>query len=302
MSDSIKKPIVSVVIPTYNHARYLDRALQSVFDQTYTNWEIIVVDNHSTDNTAEIVNKFSCRRLTYLKINNNGIIAASRNAALSKAKGEWVAFLDSDDRWMKDKLQVCMESVSHETDFIYHNLKIDNNSSGYNTRKTLKSWKLKAPILLDLLVNGNAIANSSVVVRKKFLYEIDGLNEEPQLVGSEDYNTWLRIALLTDKFTYIRRILGYYLMHDDAISKKDMSISSRVAVKEFLLKLSSRNKLKVEGRLKYISGIYNYRNGNYVQAKNDFLFSLRHSKLRFSFRSLLILMAFFLKKYLYLIK
>ena len=92
MNDSIKNPLVSVVIPTYNHARYLDRALQSVLDQTYKNWEIIVVDNHSTDNTAEIVNKFSGNRLTYLKLNNNGIIAASRNAALSKARGDWVAY------------------------------------------------------------------------------------------------------------------------------------------------------------------------------------------------------------------
>jgi len=296
MSDSIKKPIVSVVIPTYNHARYLDQALQSVFDQTYTNWEIIVVDNHSTDNTTEIVNKYSSLSLTYLKLNNNGIIAASRNAALSKARGEWVAFLDSDDRWMKDKLQVCIESVSQETDFIYHDLKIDTNSSRYNARKTLKSWKLKVPILLDLLVNGNAIANSSVVVRKKFLHEIGGLNEEPELVASEDYNAWLRIALLTDKFTYIERILGYYLIHDDAVSKKDMSISSRVAVNEFLPKLSSRNKLKVEGRLRYISGIYNYNNGNYQKANNDLFFSLRHSNLRFSLRSFLVLAVIFFKK------
>ena len=82
-----------------------------------------------------------------------------------------------------------------------------------------------------------------------------------------------------------------------------MSISSRVAVKEFLPKLSSRNKLKVEGRLRYISGIYNYSNGNYEKARNDLLFSLSHSKLRFSLRSFLVLaVIFFLKKYLYLIK
>ena len=82
-----------------------------------------------------------------------------------------------------------------------------------------------------------------------------------------------------------------------------MSISSRVAVKKFISKLSSRNKLKVEGRLRYISGIYNYNNGNYIQAKNDFLFSLCNSKLRFSLRSLCILaIIFFLKDDSYLIK
>ena len=68
-------PLVSVVIPTYNHARYLGRALQSVLDQTYVNWEAIVIDNHSTDNTDEVMASFANTRITYLKIHNNGVIA-----------------------------------------------------------------------------------------------------------------------------------------------------------------------------------------------------------------------------------
>jgi glycosyltransferase involved in cell wall biosynthesis len=96
MNDNAS-PLVSVVIPTYNHARYLGRALQSVLDQTYKNWEAIVIDNHSTDNTAELIASFADQRITYLKIHNNGVIAASRNAGIRAAKGEWLAFLDSDD-------------------------------------------------------------------------------------------------------------------------------------------------------------------------------------------------------------
>ena len=90
-------PLVSVVIPTYNHARYLARALQSVLDQTYTNWEAIVIDNHSTDNTDEVMASFADSRITLLKIHNNGVIAASRNIGIRAANSEWITFLDSDD-------------------------------------------------------------------------------------------------------------------------------------------------------------------------------------------------------------
>ncbi len=110
-------PLVSVVIPTYNHARYLVRALESVLNQTFTNWEAIVIDNHSTDNTDEVMESFSDPRISYLKIHNNGIIAASRNAGIRVAKGEWIAFLDSDDWWTQDKIMKCLvkAGVSYES-------------------------------------------------------------------------------------------------------------------------------------------------------------------------------------------
>ena len=111
-------PLVSVVIPTYNHARYLRRALQSVIDQTYTNWEVIVIDNYSKDSTDGVMASFTDPRIVYLKIHNNGVIAASRNVGIRKAKGDWIAFLDSDDFWTADKLQACCELMTKLTLFI----------------------------------------------------------------------------------------------------------------------------------------------------------------------------------------
>src|SRR4051812_44716056 len=99
-------PLVSVVIPTYNHAQFLGRALGSVIAQTYTNWEAIVVDNHSQDDTDAVVASQSDPRIKLLKIHNNGVIAASRNKAMREARGEWIAFLDSDDAWYPEKLAV----------------------------------------------------------------------------------------------------------------------------------------------------------------------------------------------------
>ena len=133
-----KKFLISIVIPTYNHGTYLKRALQSVLDQTYLNWEAIVIDNHSTDDTAEIMTNFNDQRIKYLKIHNNGVIAASRNAGINIAKGEWIAFLDSDDWWTEDKLEICFKNINDEIDLVYHDLEIKYAHPRFLGRKKLK--------------------------------------------------------------------------------------------------------------------------------------------------------------------
>jgi glycosyltransferase involved in cell wall biosynthesis len=270
------RPLVSVIIPTYNHARYLGRALQSVVDQTYVNWEVIVIDNHSTDNTDELVASFSDPRITYLKIHNNGIIARSRNKGINIAKGEWIAFLDSDDWWAVEKLQILFESISENVDLIYHDLEVVNDHPRFFSRKKIKSWQVKTPALMNLLLEGNCIGNSSVVVRKSLLEQIGGLNESPEVIAAEDYNTWLRIAQLTDQFLYLPRRLGYYFIHDQGMSQKDMSIPARHAVDEFISMLSASQRLKLEANFRYTTGRFNYLAGNYSDTKDDLLFAMKN--------------------------
>ena len=106
-----KSPFFSVVIPTYNCADFLKRALSSVFVQTYQNFEVIVVDNSSTDNTEDVLNSFDDKRLTVKNVNNNGIIAHSRNKGIKNAIGDWIAFLDSDDVWNSDKLMKVKNAI-----------------------------------------------------------------------------------------------------------------------------------------------------------------------------------------------
>ena len=104
-------PLISVVIPTYNHAEFLKVAISSVLAQTYQNFEIVIVDNHSNDHTREVVVSFSDDRIHLHKINNNGIIAASRNLGIDHAEGDWIAFLDSDDYWYPTRLQCLVDSM-----------------------------------------------------------------------------------------------------------------------------------------------------------------------------------------------
>jgi len=103
MSNS-SESLISVIIPTYNQSRYLGRAIKFIYDQTYGNWKAIIVDNHSTDDTCDDVKKFDDPRVSYLKIHNQGTIAAFRNMGINVAKGNWLAFLDSDDWWSVGKL------------------------------------------------------------------------------------------------------------------------------------------------------------------------------------------------------
>jgi len=287
-------PQVSVVIPTYNHAHYLARALQSVLDQSYTNWEVIVIDNHSADNTDEVLQSFTDPRISFLKIHNNGVIAASRNAGIRAAKGEWVAFLDSDDWWERNKLQVCFDSIDGKIDFVYHELDLVRESPQLFGKKTIGSWQVKPSVLVDLMVRGNAIPTSSVLVKKRLLDEIGGMNESADMVASEDYNAWLKIAGLTDRFLYVPKVLGSYTLHSQGVSKKDMSVSERHATNEFVSLLNERQRMKFEANLKYKKGRFCYLAGDYSVAKENLLFVMRHGQSKFFLKSLYMVGAVYL--------
>ena len=102
----------SIILPTYNRAStFLKEAIDSVFNQDYKNWELIIIDNNSSDNTLELIKKYNSEKISIYSINNNGIIAKPRNLGIKKSKGDYIAFLDSDDYWYKNKLQKCINAI-----------------------------------------------------------------------------------------------------------------------------------------------------------------------------------------------
>ena len=107
----MEKPFFSVVIPTFNQAIYLEKAVNSVFKQSYKNFEIIIIDNHSTDNTENLVKNFGKNKIKYFKCKNENVIGKSRNIGIYKAEGEWIAFLDSDDTWHEERLQILFDFI-----------------------------------------------------------------------------------------------------------------------------------------------------------------------------------------------
>lgn len=293
-------PLISIVIPTYNHAKFLSKALKSVIDQTYKNWEAIIIDNQSIDETYQVIKKYNHPKINYVKISNNGVISKSRNLGIKISKGEWIAFLDSDDWWTEDKLEVCVNKINKDVDLIYHSYEFVNKKSKlFFTKKIIKGRQLKKPILNDLLISnakkGNPICNSSVIIRKNIINKIGGLNENKNLVGSDDYYTWLQVAKITDQFLFIKKKLCYYLVHESNVSKKDMSIPQRLAIKNFMHLFNQKQKKDLEVKLRYMSGSYNYLNKNHKKSKEEFIFVLKNGDINLKLRSLLKLILLILK-------
>ena len=287
-------PLISIILPTYNRAKMLEKAILSIVNQCYTNWELIIIDNSSIDDTSSVIAKFNDDRIKFLTIQNNGSIGKSRNYGIRKARGEWVAFIDSDDYWLPNKLNVCIECCNEKVDFVYHDLIISINGK-INKWKKAKGRALRLPVIKDLLLRGNPIANSSVMLRRKLLSQMGYISEDININSSVDYNTWLRVANLTNAFKYIPNALGVYTIHSDGESQRDMSISARFACKEFVIILTTREKLKLEANFRFISGRFNYFSGNYKHALKDFFLSLSYGRIFVRLKSLAMIVIILIK-------
>jgi len=187
--------LVSVIIPTYNHGRFLPAAIESVLAQTYDDVEIIVVDDFSTDNTEEIVGAYPSPRVTYIKSANKGIVATSRNVGARAAVGEYLAFLDADDIWETNKLELQLPHLADATvaavasDLRYMGARryslsrLGRGPQGYREYRNLE------------IVRGNPVATSSVVLRRKDFDGVGGFDEAPEFRFIEDWELWLRLAV-----------------------------------------------------------------------------------------------------------
>ena len=267
------KALVSIIMPTYNHGKYIGRALKSLINQTYTNWEVIVVDNHSTDDTDKIVSSFSDPRIIKIKIYNDGIIAKSRNAGIREARGEWIAFLDSDDSWTDDKLKICVDLLDERIDFLYHDLEIISEKRNLIGFRKTKSRQLKGDVFIDLLIGGNPIPNSSVMVRASLINKINGMCESPRMIGAEDYNAWLKLSKLTNRYLYLPKKMGFYLVHAEGVSRRNNLLPTRYAIKEFIENLSESQKNELRLNLIYSIGRSCYLRGEYAKSKKYLKYS-----------------------------
>jgi glycosyltransferase involved in cell wall biosynthesis len=208
-------PLVSIVIPTYNHAPMLQRALATVVEQTHQNWNAIVVNNFSTDNTLEVVAAFNDPRIQCVNFRNNGVIGASRNEGIALATGKYVAFLDSDDTWFPAKLEKCVEILESGSDLVCHGeYWVDESGKS----RLVAYGPSEAATHHNLIYKGNRISTSATVVRTALLNEVHGFDVAPELISTEDYDLWIRLAAKSDKFAFISEPLGEYHRHDNNVS------------------------------------------------------------------------------------
>jgi len=184
-------PKVSVIIPTYNRADVIGGAIQSVLDQTYADWELIIVDDGSRDNTQDIVASYNDPRIRYIYRDNTGTPGA-RNTGIQASTGEYVAFLDSDDMFLPDKLQLQVAAMDRK-------LNLGLVASGWTEvdaqrkrRRTLCPWRLKLGLTLADWLYDCLLIVPAVLVRRNWLLRV-GLFDA-QLRYVEDWDLWLRLA------------------------------------------------------------------------------------------------------------
>ena len=230
-----KKVQISIIIPSYNTGPLIGRAIKSVLNQTYIFWELIIVDNFSIDETNEVLKKFDDKRIKVFKFENRGVIAASRNFGIRKSNGKYIAFLDSDDWWTSKKLEISILHLKKGYDLVYHNLFLVKETKFNLLPKKVGSRKLRKSHYNDLINNGNAIPNSSVVVKYSALKQIDFLSENEDKIGWEDYDCWLRLAKSNLKFKFIKQTLGFYWLGLKNTSNPELNIKNLIAFEHYYL-------------------------------------------------------------------
>lgn len=245
----------SIIIPAYNTGHLIGNCISSIVSQTIDNWEAIVVNNYSTDNTIDIVRSFNDPRIRILDFNNNGVIAASRNKGIQNSEGDWICFLDSDDFWEPDKLQGVAKYVE-DYDFIYHDLAVYSDD-GPDAKFYMKSWSVKESLVFeDFMINGNPCFNSSVCIRRSLVDKVGFLDESKELVSVEDFDYWIKMAIAGARFKYIPSKLGsYYIGPGNTSSNYKKRIDSIKALyAKYLDRLAGKQRYLAEKRLRFIIG------------------------------------------------
>ena len=262
------EPLVSVVIPLYNAQEYIAETIESVISQTFTNWELLVIDDCSTDNSVNFVKQFEGQdqRIKLIELSDNfGGPAGPRNVGVKEAKGEYIAFLDADDIWVKSKLKYQINyMLSNNLNFSSTNLfRINESSKNIESQYKVSGLlnKIKGKSSLRDLIMGNFIATSSVVLKKDRLLDF---NEDVNLIAVEDFYLWLEIFNQKgNRYGYINEKLLTYRVVSNSISERGtckQEVKSNLCVLKFILKYEKWTYFKqysIKVASMYIMGVFN---------------------------------------------
>ena len=236
---SMQNALISVIIPIYNAEEYLEETIYSVLNQTYKNFELLLINHNSTDNSSLIISKFEKKDMrvksVYLDINMGGP-AHPRNIGLDIAQGKYVAFLDSDDVWLEDKLEKQLGVIEEENADIVHTLAniIDEDSMKIGEFKNQRVFDKLKYILRskNIIYYTNYINVNSVLMRNNDSIKF---NEDKDLVAMEDWKFWMDAVAKDKKIILLGEKLLNYRVHTASISNRNSDIGYRKSV--YLLSL-----------------------------------------------------------------
>ena len=211
-------PLISIVMNCYNGEKYLMKSVQSVLNQTYGNWELIFWDNHSSDKSAKIIKNLKDKRIKYFKSKKFTNLYEARNLAISKCKGEFICFLDTDDWWIKEKLKTQINYIqknkSKKVRFVFSNLYVYDNLRK-NSKKYFNYFIPNGKITQQLL-NDYKLGILTVMMKKQF-FKDKRFNKNFNIIGDFDFFINLSIK---ESFFCIQKPLAYYRVHKKNYSKK----------------------------------------------------------------------------------
>ena len=234
-------------MPLYNHEKFVERAINSIVNQTYQNWELLIIDDGSTDGSRDIVHSFIDKRISYTYQENQGVLnlANTINKGLEIAKGELITMMPSDDTWPSNRFSIQIPYMLNDDIILsFGKMSLINENDqkiGYSDPSLLSRNLSNFPIgsiLQDLLVN-NFIGEPTILIKTKALKEIGGY-QQPNGMLAEDYPTSLYLAC-RGKFVFIDETLANYRFHSSQMTRLhvvDMVLKDKEFILDFFKKLS----------------------------------------------------------------
>lgn len=239
--------LVSVIVPVYNAAATIAETIASVYSQQYSNWELILVDDGSKDNSLEILSGYNDPRVKVFSQPNRGV-AAARNLGISKASGKYIAFLDADDLWRADKLQKSLEALTSGSYALVYTDVMEFESDLKMARFHTYSEPVDVNDDYHRLLTHDYISTLTVVVEKEVLDTVGNFDE--MLFGTEDWDLWIRIAQAHSIFK-VEEPLSFYRYSANGLSKnrdkhlkEELKVLNKHVLHNHALPTEIRNKAK----------------------------------------------------------
>ena len=216
----MNKPLVSIIMNCFNGEKYLKEALESITNQTYENWELIFWDNLSTDNSKKIFKSFNDKRFKYFLAEKHTVLYEARNLAIKKTKGEFIAFLDTDDIWIKEKLEEQIKFFSNKNiGLVYGNYWRYNPISFFKKKKLAKKNNLPKGKITKFLLKEYFIGMLTVVIRKKLIEQNNNVFDTKFDMLS-DVDFILRFSK-KHNFECVNYPVAIYRIHNDQLQSKN---------------------------------------------------------------------------------
>jgi teichuronic acid biosynthesis glycosyltransferase TuaG len=217
--------LVSIIMPAYNAEKYIAESIESVINQSYPNWELLIIDDGSTDRTKDLVEQFLLidTRIFYY-YQSNAKQGKARNLGIEKSKGELLAFIDSDDLWLENKLEIQVKEIDEKkVDLVFCDSFIFNDDDSQNCQKKVdvETRYYAGEDAIQLFIECNRIPILTVVAKKSVIVATGGFIEDNIVQYGEDYHLWLKLLLTGSVFYSTDLVLAKYRVHSESVTMQD---------------------------------------------------------------------------------